>query len=403
MLKLGIDNVINFAKITEDPYRVGIVLAELKIKNSDEKIILSRLNEDDSLMPQGYVYKKYSNEGFDWLDKISMDNISTIGKARLFEQLPKNKFVWDKIKTVLGNQEDAYWKNVNIHYVEDDSEYDYPLVKLLNCGRSVKALELICRAIHDKKSFSKEIAAMALNNAVNDQGKIRNIDVYFIMIVIKHLQDNNYDVLELFKIEWEYLSIIYINDEYRPITIEKVLSENPKLFVELICIAFRNNKNETNIEDFNTTLSYNAYRLLNAWKFVPGTNEEGYIDGKKLNLWFEEMKKLSIEKNQLDVSLLYFGKVLFYAGNDKDGSWIDKNVVELLNRDDAEIIRKGYLTQAINSVGAISAENEENVLLNLENKWNKRVDNTDVKYFRFVKMLRDIACDFHEKIKYIKK
>ena len=34
------------------------------------------------------------------------------------------------------------------------------------------------------------------------------------------------------------------------------------------------------------------------------------------------------------ISLLHFGQVLFYASKDKDGSWIDKSVAELLNRDE---------------------------------------------------------------------
>ena len=402
LLESGIEKVINFAKTTKDPYRVGIALAEVKLKDNDENTILNLLNEDEFLISQGYVYRKFLNEKFDWLETIDIDNISTIGKVRFFVQLPNNKFVWNKVKAILGNEEDSYWKNVDIRYVEDGSEYDYPLEKLLNCGRPVKALELISMALHEKRNFSKEMAAKALNNAVYDQENINYIDVYHIKNIIKNLQENNYDSSELFKIEWAYLPILDNNDEYRPITIEKRLSEDSKIFMDIICLAFKADKDETNKENSDTKLAMNAYRLLNIWKLVPGTNEDGFIDGDKLNSWFNEMKKIAIEKDRLGISLLHFGQVLFYASKDKDGSWIDKSVAELLNRDDAEKIRRGYSVQAFNSVGVVNVDSEGTAWLNLEKEWNERAENTDAKYFRFVKTLRDIAQDFHEQAKYMK-
>lgn len=402
LLKSGIEKVINFAKTTKDPYRVGTTLAEVKLKDNDENAILKLLNEDEFLISQGYVYRKFLNEKFDWLETIDIDNICTIGKVRFFVQLPNNKFVWNKVKEVLGDKENSYWKDVDIRYVEDGSEYDYPLEKLLNCGRPVKALELISMALHEKRNFSKELAAKALNNAIYDQENINYIDVYHIKNIIKDLQESNYDSSELFKIEWAYLPILDNNDEYRPITIEKRLSEDPRIFMDIICLAFKADKDETNKENSNTKLAMNAYRLLNIWRLVPGSNEDEFVDEDKLDAWFDEMKKMAIEKDRLEVSLLHFGQVLFYANKDKDGFWIDRSVAQLLNRDDAGTIRRGYSVQAFNSIGVVNVDSEGTVWLNLEKEWNEKADKTDAKYFRFVKTLRDIAQDFHNQAKYMK-
>ena len=75
---------------------------------------------------------------------------------------------------------------------------------------------------------------------------------------------------------------------------------------------------------------------------------------------------------------------------------------ELLNRDDAEKIRRGYSVHAFNSVGVVNVDSEGTAWMNLEKEWNERAENTDAKYFRFVKTLRDIAQDFHEQAKYMK-
>ena len=401
LLEFGIQKVINFGKDTKDPYRVGIALAELELKEKDEKVILNLLNEDGFLMSQGYVFRKFFKEGIEWLETIDIENINTIGRVRLLTQLPKNKLIWHKVKEFLGNKENEYWKNVDIRYVEDGSEYDFSLEKLLKCNRPVKALELISMALHQKKDFSKEIAAKALKMAICDQENINYIDVYHIQSIIKDLQENNYNASELFKIEWAYLPILDNNHEYRPITIEKRLSEDPNTFMDIVCLAFKAKNEETNKENDNTKLAMNAYRLLNIWKLVPGTNADGFLDGDKLNTWFKEMKKIAIEKDRLDVALLHFGQVLFYTNKDKDGFWIDKSVLELLNRDDTDEVRRGYAVQAFNSVGVVNVDREGTAWLNLEKKWNERAENTDAKYFRFVKMLKDIAQNFHEQAKYM--
>ncbi len=402
LLELGIEKVIDFAKNTKDPYKVGIVLAEIKLKDTDEKTLLNLLNEDESLISQGYVYRKFLNEKFEWLDTINIENICIKGRVKLLIQLPNNKLVWNKVKEFLGEKEDNYWKDVDIRYVEKGSEYDYPLKKLLKCNRPVKAIELLRMALHEKREFSKELAAKALNNAVYDQENINYIDVYHIKNIIKDLQENNYDSSELFKIEWAYLPILDNNDEYRPITIEKKLSKDPSVFMEVICLAFKAKNDETNKENGDSKLAMNAYRLLNLWRFIPGTNQDGVIDKTKLNTWFDEMKKLAVEKDRLEVSLLHFGQVLFYTPKSNDGFWIDKNVVEILNEDDADIIRRGYSVEAFNSVGVVNWDSEGTAWLNLEKEWIERAENMDPKYFRFIKMLRDIAKNFHEEAQHMK-
>lgn len=402
LLESGIKRVIDFAKNTNDPYRVGIVLAEIKITKDDEKTLIKLLSRKQFLITQGYVYRKFFKEGFEWLENINIDSIGTIGRVRLLTQLSNNRFVWNKVKEFLGNKEINYWKEVDIRYVENGSEYDYPLEKLLKYGRAVKALELISMAMHEKREFSKELAAKALNDAIFDQKNINYIDVYHIKKIIKHLQENNYNASELFKIEWSYLPILDNNDEYRPITIEKRLSEDPKTYMDIICLAFKADKDEKNLENSDTKLAMNAYRLLNIWKLVPGTNKDGFVDKKKLNDWYNEMKKIAIEKDRLEISLIHFGQVLFYTNKDKDGSWIDKSVAELLNDDEANAMRRGYSVQAFNSVGGVNWDSEGTAWLNLEDEWKNRAENTEPKYFRLIKMANDIAENFHEQAKYMK-
>lgn len=403
LLKKNIQNVIIFAKTTKDPYRVGIALGELDLKPADEENIIELLDKDEFLLAQGYANKKFYKNKFEWFNSLKLDNISAIGKVRILIELPNNKKVWEKAKELLKDKEDEYWENVDIRCIEDGSEYEYPLKKLLDCNRPVKALELINMALLEKKSFPRNLSAEALNKALKKQENINYMDVYHIKNIIKDLQDNKYNSTELFKIEWAYLPILSNDDEYRPITIEKKLSNNPQVFNDVICLAYKGHNDNTNLQNKDEKLAINAYRLLNTWRLVPGLTEDGVIDKKKLNDWFEKMKELAEKTDRINVSLINFGQVLYYSPKDKDGFWIDRSVAEILNSDNAEEIRKGYSLEAYNSVGVVNVDREGTVWLDLEKKWNERAQNTEMDYFRFARTLREIANQFHENAEYEKK
>lgn len=146
----------------------------------------------------------------------------------------------------------------------------------------------------------------------------------------------------------------------------------------------------------------NAYRLLNIWQTTPGIKSKGIIDINKLNNWYKEMKKLAIEKDRLEVSLLHFGEVLFYSQKEEGEPWIDDSIAALLNNEDAEMIRRGFSLQAINSVGVINADKDGTAWLKLEKEWKNKEQRTDDKYFRFKETIRDIAEGFHEEAEHMK-
>lgn len=203
-------------------------------------------------------------------------------------------------------------------------------------------------------------------------------------------------------IEWSYLPILSDYDNYRPITIERKLSQEPKISNDILCFAYKSHKAEKNNQNSNEKLAINAYRLLNIWKLVPGYDEKGNMDKNKLNEWFDKSVEIAKENDRLEVALMSIGHVFFYAKEDQDGFWIDRNIAEILNRDKNEEVRRGYSTQAFNSLGVVNVDKEGKVCLKEEEKWRKRADLCQTKYFRFANTLRELADTFHEQAEYEK-
>lgn len=94
----------------------------------------------------------------------------------------------------------------------------------------------------------------------------------------------------------------------------------------------------------------------------------------------------------MEVSLSNFGKVLYHSPKDKSGFWIDKNVAEILNKDDADIIRSGFHTEAFNSFGVINYDPEGSVFESLAKEYEKKAISADTEgFYRLAKEMRKLA------------
>lgn len=282
----GIEGIIKFSKKIKYKYQLGVILADCNLKKEQEDVIIKLIDDNISYeVSEGYISKKYSVNGKDWLDHIDFQNLDTKGKVRIFIQLPGNKYTWGKVKEKLGKYEYCYWKKMNIYKI-DIEENDYPIEKLIRYERFADAIELINRATINGKNFDSKNAIKVLDEMVkkSSNSNFNNMDFYNIRNIIKYLQKIKYNEKDLARIEWEYLAILDSEDEIRPITLERELSENPELYIEMISFIYKpkNQKKKIKISNDAEKIVTNAYRLINMWKIVPGTNAKGHIDEVKL-------------------------------------------------------------------------------------------------------------------------
>ncbi|MDR3528695.1 MAG: helix-turn-helix transcriptional regulator [Rhizomicrobium sp.] len=155
-----------------------------------------------------------------------------------------------------------------------------------------------------------------------------------ILSVLDRADDVSRD--DLIGLEWLYLPIL----EYSrrpPKVIMQELARNPGLFVEMISAVFRPSE-ESGIKDEPPVnleraqrLATQAYRLLNLWAVVPGTQEDGGIDPAQLDAWVRTARKLATEKGRLDITDQKIGEILSAAQEGDDGIWPSLPVRELID------------------------------------------------------------------------
>ncbi len=395
ILTLGFDKFINFVKSVEDSYIIGICAAEEKVDDKLEFKILNCLeNRNKSLVEfaKGYVYKKFALNGYGWVENLDIYNWSKTKKLNLLLVLPCTKKTFDLIGKVLNKNESDYWKKIDIRFVKETDELNYVIKKLLNVKRPDRALWIISSKLDEDKNFDydREVIIKCLKEMIHHQENLNKLDTYHIIKIIGDLQESDVPKDELFNIEWIYLPILN-SEECRPKIIEETLANNPSIYNDILCLAYKPHSLKTNTHKVDENVATNAYRLLNQWELVPGL-ENGIIDKEKLNSWYNKMVEICTKSDRLEVALSNFGKVLYHSPKDKSGFWIDKNVAEILNQENANIIREGFRTEALNSLGVINYDSEGSAFENKANEYNEKANQADQEgFYRLAKEMRKLA------------
>lgn len=395
ILLLGLEETINFAKSIEDSNLLGICLADLSISKLLEEKIMDYLESKNLKLVEfakGYVFKAFHLNGFEWVETLDLNNWTKHKKLNFLLVLPHNKKTFELVEELMGQDENEYWKDADIRIVDDIDDLNYAIEKLLIADRPEKSLWIICSKLYDDNNcnYNKEIAIRCLKALLKHQDRLNNLDAYHITHIIENLQKSDVSKEELFNIEWSYLPLLD-GRETRPMTIEKMMSDDPKVYDDILCLAYKPHSMKSNPKKVNENIATNAYRLLNQWELVPGLSN-GIIDKEKLNNWYDQMIDICKKSDRLEVGLSNFGKVLYHSPKDKSGFWIDKNVAEILNKNDADIIRSGFHTEAFNSLGVINYDPEGSVFENLAKEYEEKAISADTEgFYRLAKEMRKLA------------
>lgn len=154
-----------------------------------------------------------------------------------------------------------------------------------------------------------------------------------------------------------------------------------------------NNLESKNLKlvDYSKGYTYKAFKL----------NGFEWIETLNMNNWYKEMVIICGESDRLEVGLSNFGKVLYHSPKDKDGFWIDKNVAEILNDENADTIRRGFHTEAFNSLGVINYDPEGTVFENLSKEYEEKANLADKEgFYRLAKEMRNLADTYKYEAEY---
>ena len=405
----GIKEIINFAANVKFPVELGKALGSIKSSNVDlevlPKLLESKLDSEINFT-KGFVLGRFQLKRWPWVDNLYKSDWSKSKIGKLLAILPFTENTWNRSNKLLGKNENYYWDNADVDPYDPSKDLNIAVDKLILHNRPKAAIDCLYKILHDKKPLDQVLTFKALFAALASKKPIKqmesyHLESYYFEEIIKALQKNsetNQD--KLFKIEWAYLPLLVSpGKNTSPQTLEHRLATKPEFFLELIQLIYRSDKESVSKKEptkNEKAVATNAYKLLRAWKRVPGLQSDGNISEKELEKWIKEVKKKSSKSGHLEAAMSHIGNVLINYPQDPEGLLIHNAIAKVLNAEDAAKMRNGFRIGILNSRGACWIDPMAKPEKQLAEEFKKQAEDVEnAGYYRLAITINEIS-EFYE-------
>ncbi len=394
-------DVLKFARLVASPAKVGEALGRNGDLSADADLMPGLLESSDAIeqaVVRGFVWQRFWTKRVAWVASLDVAKWKRSEMIALFAHLPFLQEVWTLAERVMGEGIADYWKAATVNPWNGESELmAFAARKLLEKARPRAALLCLYQLAMEKKPLPTELTIKTLLAAVLDGAENVRFDTHEVGEIIEQLQeDPTTDQDDLFKVEWAYMPLLDPDFAGAPRTMAQRIAASPEFFLQLIQLVFRSKKEKkkTKPSRERQQKAENAYRLLRAWRIVPGTNRAGVFDPKVFAEWVVKAKQLATESGHLRVALSELGQTLPYGPKDPSGLWIHQAIAKVLNEKDTEVIRSGFTMELFNQRG-VHGFTHGTAEAEIAKGYHARADEVELAGFpRFASAMRGLAKDY---------
>ena len=155
--------------------------------------------------------------------------------------------------------------------------------------------------------------------------------------------------------------------------------------------AEQREQESSELSEEEAAMASNGYRLLDGWRRVPGTADDGTLSGDDLQDWWDSVSAECSDSGHLRVAKDRLGHVCIAAPVDPDGLWIHRSVAGLLEEPEMDEARSGFTLALFNSRGVHSFTAGEQEL-ELAEKYEEKAGAMEAEsFFRLAEELRQLA------------
>ena len=286
---------------------------------------------------------------------------SPTGIARLMLRAPFGAGTWKVVDVLPEEVQRKYWKDVSpsrfVH--EDAADVNRVVDELLLADRPRAAFNTVEMAF--AKITSDRLTRLLVEAATNRSEAAGHYQLapHDISDAFKELsRRSNVTQEELARLEFLYIEAL--NHTAHGIkNLECELATSPQLFLQALVFAFRRDDEgedppelRPGNQDTASGLASAAYRLLSSAKRVPGTNDDGEVDARKLRDWLIQVRVLTHQHARQAVGDSIIGQLLARSPEGAGGMWPSEPVREVLEDIGTAKIANGMMTGRYNARGA---------------------------------------------------
>jgi hypothetical protein len=280
-------------------------------------------------------------------------------ELRIVRRLPNNATTWSEIEARSSTLADAYWKALEVYWIDTVADPDLVVGKLMAAGRPTAAVFWLGANIELGAPATLMIEALrAAARAVEPlEGNDATMFSHYVGEILKRLdQDPTVDETALVEIEWTYFHLLRHSD--RPArTLHRALSQDPEFFTHLVSLIYLPAKDSGVVEppaedqEQLQRQAEQAWHVLHDWAHVPGADDKGEIDGLALETWVKTARKRLSERGRGEVGDSLIGQVLAASRRTPGEPWPPTPVREIIEMVRSRALESGFEVGVYNRRG----------------------------------------------------
>jgi addiction module HigA family antidote len=285
---------------------------------------------------------------------------SPAGVAHLMHLAPFGAGTWKFVDVLPQPVRQKYWRDISPSrfFHEDAAEANRVVDELLRADRPRAAFNTVEMVF--AKITSDRLTRLLVEAATNrsEPAGHNQLAPHDISDAFKELSRRS-DVTqeELARLEFLYIEALS-HTEHGIKNLECELATSPQLFLQALVFAFRRNDEgedppelRPGNQDTASGLASAAYRLLSSAKRLPGTNDDGEVDARKLRDWVTQVRMLTHQHAREAVGDSIIGQLLASSPEGAGGMWPSEPVREVLEDIGTAEMANGMMTGRYNARG----------------------------------------------------
>jgi hypothetical protein len=369
----GIADVLALARLTETAGNLGKAIYDVGLPAFDIDALIEASVQSENArerdVAHGMILSVFRDRGAAWgaalVAKARNEEWSDTALMTVLRALPVERWTWDQIEDIGGEIEISYWKRMPVFWMSENSEdVGYAIRHLIDVGRARHAVPLTHRdaKVELPTELLVEVLREAARQPFEDDGDHNEAHMF------KHYVAETLGILDeradidrnaLVQLEWIYLQLLKHSRRPAKLLLQ-ALSEQPPLFIEMLRAVYRPSEDSGIDEpppadpEHARGVATQAYRLLSLWNRLPGTRDDGTIDGDVLEAWIKEARSLAKAAGREDIADDKIGAMLSASPMGADGNWPTEPVREVLDLFRSTPMLNGFHVGKINRRGGTS-------------------------------------------------
>ncbi|MDD2677107.1 MAG: hypothetical protein PHP75_06535 [Methylacidiphilaceae bacterium] len=368
----GIPAILGLSRLVENPDHIGKALYESGLPVVELDALIEAAARSADLHERGIAYgliiSVFRDRKEAWAEGlIAQARTQAWGDDALMtilQALPIGRWTWDQVAKIGGETLTTYWRHSQVSWMDEDSgDIAYAIRQLVDVGRARDALALVGRRPkkgHLPTAILLEVLEQAARPPVKNTVHSNEATMfqYYVAETLTELDTrDDVDRNELARLEWNHLRVLEYSRRPAKVLLS-VLSEQPKLFIEMLSAVFKASE-ESGIEEPEPAdpeqaraVADQAYRLLNLWDQIPGRRGDNTIDGEVLEAWIKEARSLAKAVGREEIADTQIAQMLSASPMGADGAWPAEPVREALDLFRSKPMLEGFRMGKLNRWGA---------------------------------------------------